>query len=186
MNSTNAAPANLTAYPSLRPEDIAAVMRRSEPDSPFQGMSKPQIALVVTVALIVFFGIIAGIYAAAGSLTKLGPVGGLALGGFAALISIFLVPAFTCGCGILGGGIAVLKGDRFLTGVVVGAQGAGFPLVGLGLAFLTYFIATLICNRFSSLPSFNYTESLKYMGHTLWIGLSVLAVGCGSCYCLAR
>jgi hypothetical protein len=86
------------------------------------------------------------------------------------------------GCCLLGAGAGGV-GGRPADGCKIGLTLGGYVGLGAGVLasiFVSYFIATIICNKFSTLPSFTYTDSLKVLGHTIWMYTGLSIIGC--CY----
>lgn len=119
-----------------------------------------KITLVVMAAALLFaFHIFAGaLY------SKVSAFGGLALGGFNLALLPVVGGLLYLGSRLLGHRADAPHSDARIFGMV---------LLCVVLVVALFAFSTFLCKKFSSLPSFSLTDSLKVAGHLFWMSLSI-------------
>lgn len=165
--------ASQAAASMMRPPDI---MR--PPSSCRQGCTE----IIGSIAIVAIFLAIS--CASAVLAANIRPLGGVAIGGFALLLAIPLVPlALIIVSQTLVRGLNAIH-KRANRALLEKFYNMAMFITVVGALCLAYYISHIICAKFSTLPKISYTDALKVLGHTTWmiVGLISIAAGIAS-YC---
>lgn len=133
--------------------------------------------LIVSALVLILISVIAG-----SLVPRMGPLGGLAMGGFNALLILPIAIASVLGSALVLGGIGAAVsfigdgdvGNAFGKGAIVGA------VIGLVLSIFALLAASrAICGNFSRFSGLTYGDALAFAGHSIWVSISLgLIAGC--------